>query len=109
AIVELELDGSLLDAKEVDMPAGESNGVVLPLANAPAGKLTARLKYELDTQSKRDALEQDDVGYAAINDAKPGRVLVVTPGNVALQAALATLRSGRLANIQLQAPDMLTT
>ena len=109
AVVELELDGSLLDAKEVEVPAGETSGVVLPLANAPAGKLTARLKYELDTPSKRDALEQDDVGYAAINDAKPGRVLVVTPGNVALQVALATQRAGRLANIQLKTPDVLTT
>jgi hypothetical protein len=109
AIVELELDGSLLDAKEVQVPAGETSGVALPLANAPAGKLTARLKYELDTPSKRDALVQDDVGFAAINDAKPGRVLVVTPGNVALQVALATQRSGRLANIQFQNPDVLTS
>jgi hypothetical protein len=108
AVVELELDGSLLDAKEVDVPAGETSGVVLPLANAPAGKLTARLKYELDTPTKHDALEQDDVGYAAINDAKPGRVLVVTPGNVALEVALATQRAGRLANIQIQTPDVLT-
>jgi hypothetical protein len=109
AIVELELDGSLLDAKEVQVPAGETSGIALPLANAPAGKLTAQLKYELDTPSKRDALVQDDVGFAAINDAKPGRVLVVTPGNVALQVALATQRSGRLANIQFQNPDVLTS
>src|SRR3954470_23118120 len=109
AVVELTLGETLLDAKNVEVPAGETSGVVLPLANAPAGKLTARLKYELDTPTKRDALEQDDVGYAAINDAKPGRVLVVTPGNVALQVALATPRSGRLANIQFQTPDVLTT
>ncbi len=108
-VVEVELDGALLDAKEVQVPAGETSGVVFPLANAPAGKLTARLKYELDTPSKRDALEQDDVGYAAVNDAQPGRVLVVTPGDVALQVALATQRAGRLANIQIKAPDVLTT
>ena len=75
------------------------------LADAPAGKLTARLKYELDTPTKRDALEQDDTGYAALNDAKPGRVLVVTPGNVALEIALATERAGRLANIEFKTPD----
>jgi hypothetical protein len=108
-VVEVELDGSLLDAKEVSMPAGEMSGVVFPLANAPAGKLAARLKYELDSPNKRDVLEQDDVGYAALNDAKPGRVLVVTPANVALQVALATQRAGRLANIQLKTPDVLTT
>ncbi len=109
AVVEIELDGVLLDAKELEVPAGETSGVVFPLANAPAGKLTAKLKYELDTPTKRDALAQDDIGYAAINDAKPGRVLVVTPGNVALQVALATQRAGRLANIQFKTPDVLTT
>ncbi len=108
-VVELELDGSLLDAKEVAVPAGEIGGVVFPLATAPAGKLTARLRYDLDTPDKRDALQQDDVAYAPINDAKPGRVLLVTPGNVALQVALATTRSGRLANIELKTPDVLAS
>ncbi len=56
------------------------------------GKLTARLKYELDTPASATRCEQDDIGYAALNDAKPGRVLVVTPGNVALEVALATER-----------------
>ena len=107
--IDLELDGTLLDAKEVEVAAGETRGVVFPLAKAPAGKLTARLKYELDTPSKHDVLPLDDVGFAAINEAKPGRVLVVTPGNVALRVALATQRSGRLANIQFQTPDVLKT
>src|SRR5688572_13083505 len=98
AVIEIQLDGEFLDAKQVDVPAGESSGVVFPLADAPAGKLTARLKYELDMPTKRDALDQDDVGYAALNEAKPGRVLIVTPGNVALEVALATERAGRLAN-----------
>jgi hypothetical protein len=106
-IIEIQLDGQFLDAKQVDVPAGESSGVVFPLADAPPGKLTARLKYELDTATKRDVLEQDDVGYAALNDAKPGRALIVTPGNVALEVALATERAGRLATIQFQTPDYL--
>ncbi|HEX3601669.1 MAG TPA: BatA and WFA domain-containing protein [Lacipirellulaceae bacterium] len=109
ATVELQLDGSLLDAKEVNVPANESSGVVFPLADAPPGKLTARLKYELDTPTKHDVLEQDDVGYAALNDAKPGRVLVVTPGNVALEVALATQRAGKLANIEFKKPDILSS
>jgi hypothetical protein len=109
AVVEIQLDGEFLDAKEVEVPPGESSGVVFPLADAPAGKLTARLKYELDTPTKGDALEQDDTGFAALNDAKPGKVLIVTPGNVALEVALATERAGRLANVEFKAPDILTT
>ena len=107
AVVEILLDGQFLDARQVEVPAGESSGLVFPLADAPAGNLTARLKYELVTPTKRDALEQDDVGYAALNDAKPGRVLVVTPGNVALEVALATERAVRLASVEFKTPDVL--
>jgi hypothetical protein len=106
-IVEIQLDGQFLDAKQVEVPPSEASGVVFPLADAPAGRLTAVLKYELDTSTKRDAAKHDDIGYAALNDAKPGRVLVVSPGNVALEIALATERAGRLANIQLQTQDFL--
>src|SRR5262245_34073715 len=84
ATVELDLDGTLLDAKEVEVRPGETSGVVLALPHVAAGKLTARLKYDLPSVGKRDVLEQDDVGYAAVSDAKPGRVLVVSPGNVAM-------------------------
>ena len=37
ATVELSLDGQFLDAKQVDMPTGESAGAVFPLANRSAG------------------------------------------------------------------------
>ena len=89
--------------------SGEASGVVFPLADAPAGKLTAQLKYELGGTAKQDALAQDDVGYAALNDSKPGRVLVVSPGNVALEVALATERAGKLANIEFKKPEILTS
>ena len=109
ATIELQLDGNFLDAREVEVPAGEASGVVFPLADAPAGKLTAQLKYELGGSAKQDALAQDDVGYAALNDSKPGRVLVVSPGNVALEVALATERAGKLANIEFKKPEILTS
>jgi hypothetical protein len=109
AIVELELDGAFLDAQELEVPAGQSSGVVFPLADAPAGALTARLKYTLGSSSQHDALRLDDVAYAALNDATPGRVLVVTPGNTALEVALATKEAGQLADIRLATPDVLTT
>ncbi|MEX2316901.1 MAG: BatA and WFA domain-containing protein [Pirellulales bacterium] len=108
-VVELEHDGHFLDAREVDVPAGETSGIVFPLADAPAGPLVARLKYKLATPTGRDMLQQDDVAYAALNDAKPGRVLVVTPGNKALEVALGTQRAARLGNIQLAKPDILTS
>ena len=60
AIVELELDGQFLDAAKVDVPAGESAGVVFPLADGSVGGLSARLKYEL-RGAAGDSLGQDDV------------------------------------------------
>jgi hypothetical protein len=108
-VVELELNGSFLDAKQVEVPAGESSGAVFPLADA-TGKLTARLKYELNTPTKRDMLEQDDTAYAPLNDAKLGRVLLVTPANVPVQTSLATPRAGRLVtNVEIKSPDELTS
>jgi Aerotolerance regulator N-terminal/von Willebrand factor type A domain len=107
--VEIQLDGNFLDARQVEVPAGESSGVVFPLADAPAGTLRARLKYDLQTPTKRDVLEQDDTGYAALNDAKPGKVLLVSPGNLPVEIVLATQRAGRLAEIQIKTPEVLAS
>jgi hypothetical protein len=107
--VQVLLDGNFFDAKDVDIPAGESAGVAFALTNSQPGELTAELKGSAESASMRDVLAQDDSGYAALNDAKPGRVLVVTPGNVALEVALATERAGKLGNIEFKTPDVLTT
>src|SRR5262245_8081252 len=109
AVIEISHDGHFMDAKEVEVPAGESSGVVFPLEGSPTGKLTAKLKYDLGAGQSHDALAQDDTGFAALNDAKPGKVLVITPGNVALTTALKTQRAGRLGEIQIQAPNYLET
>lgn len=108
-IVEIKLDGQFLDAKEIEIKPGDSTGAVFPLADAGAGELTATLKYELGGAGKLDVLRQDDIGFAALNDIKAGRVLVVTPGNVALEVALATERMGKLGSIEIKTPDFLLT
>ncbi len=108
-IVEIQLDGQFLDAKEVEMKPHELGGVVFPLADAPPGELTATLKYEMNTPNKLDALRQDDSAFAALNDSRPGRVLVVTPGNTALEVALATERMRKLGAIEIQSPEVLQT
>jgi hypothetical protein len=107
--VQLLHDGRFFDAKEVTVPAGESTGVAFALTDIEPGDLTAELKNEGEATSVRDVLAQDDSGYAALNDAKPGKVLVVSPGNVALEVALATERAGKLANIEIKTPDFMTT
>lgn len=105
-VVELSLEGQFLDAAEIEVPAGEAAGTVLPLPAGAIGGLTAKLKYELEGKPT-DALAQDDVAYAAINDTGTGRVLVVTPGNLPLEVALGTERAKRLANVEFVSPATL--
>jgi hypothetical protein len=107
--VELSLDGQFLDAKQVDTPMGESAGAVFSLANRSAGALTAKLKYQLAEGGSHDALAVDDVGYAALGDPTHGKVLVVTPGDTALEVALQTEEAKRLADVRIAAPDFLNS
>jgi hypothetical protein len=109
AIVELQLAGQFFDAREVEVPAGDTAGTVFPLGSPPPRGLTARLKYELDGSAIKDALVHDDVGYAALNEGGTGKVLVVTPGNTALEVALGTERAGRLASVKIARPNVLDT
>jgi len=106
AVIELTLDGRFLDAAELRVPAGETSGRVFPLPTGAVGALSARLKYRLDSTT-RDSLPQDDIGYAALNDTGTGDVLVVTPGDAALELALSTQRAARLAKIAVVSPATL--
>jgi hypothetical protein len=105
-VVELELDNQFLDATEIEVPAGESKGAIFSLPAGAVGGLSARLKYKLDG-GIQDSLRQDDIGYAAINDMGTGHVLVVTPGNTALEVALSTARAKRLGMIDFVRPTTL--
>jgi hypothetical protein len=108
-VIELSHENQFLDAREVKVPAGETASAVFPLADAPAGALEARLKYQLDASSGKDALALDDVAYAALKDNSTGRIIVVTPGNVPLLTALSTQRAGRLGKIDVKSPDFLNS
>jgi VWA domain-containing protein/aerotolerance regulator-like protein len=105
--VELSLDGQFLDAREIEVPAGESAGAVFPLEGRPAGGLKAQLKYQLNGDGSHDALAQDDVAYAALSDTAHGKVLLVTPGNVALEVAMQTEEAKRLADVRIAPPAIL--
>lgn len=103
-VAEVLLSGEFLDAKELEVPPGDSAGATFPLADAPAGALEVRLSGD---GLAGDVLASDNRAYAALNDAPPGRVLVVTPGNVALETALATERAKRLTTFEFAKPEVL--
>ena len=72
--VELQLDGNFLDAKEVEVPAGESTGVVFPLADAPArqahGALEIRARHA--DEARRAGRRRCGLCRAQRCEARPG-------------------------------------
>ncbi len=106
AIVELTLDKRLLDAAELTIPP---NGIASATFNL-AGENEGALRAQLDIPAEfKDCLALDNEAYAILNQRSDGQVLLVTPGNTTLQAALATERVNRLAKIETVNPDVLKT
>ena len=105
-VVDLLLDGQFLDARSADAPADGTASYTFPLADAPAGKLEARIDGEALTAAG-DVLPLDDNAFATIDDADPGKILLVTPGNIVVETALSTARAGRLGGIEQKQPSAL--
>jgi len=97
----LEFDGALLDASTGSIEAGEESGLLFELTDTDEGKL--KLTIDID-----DALKVDNVAYAAIRPAKQINVLLVTPGNKALETAMQTDRVQRVASVEIEPPAFLT-
>jgi len=104
AEVELLLDGTLLDAVQIKTPAGDAVGTTFSLGEAATGKLEARLA---PPEEFNDRLKADNIAYAVLDPQKNTRVLLVTPGNHALELALSTGRIRRLGKLDKVAPDSL--
>ncbi len=96
----LELDGKLFDASTGSVDAGQEAGLLFELADMDEGQLKLTLEFE-------DALKLDNVAYAAIRPTKQISVLLVTPGNAALETALQTARVQQIASVQVESPTYL--
>ena len=97
----LELDGKLLDASTGSVDAGGEAGLLFELADTDEGQLKLTLDYD-------DALKVDNVAYAAIRPTKQISVLLITPGNNALETALQTPRVHQIASVQVESPAFLS-
>ncbi len=100
--VDLLLDGNTIDTSQVQIKPGETAGVSFHLPDIDAGVLQLRL-------TQPDALADDDRAWAAVNASRRPKVLLVTPGDEALELALATGRAGEMAEISKAKPDVLKT
>jgi hypothetical protein len=98
--VSLELDGKLLDASTGKVDARQESGILFELENLESGLLKLQLEHQ-------DGLAIDNVAYAAVRPARPISVLLVTPGNTALETALQTARVQQIATLQVEPPTFL--
>ena len=96
----LELDGRLLDASTGSVDAKQEAGLLFELTDTDEGRLKLTLDYD-------DALKVDNVAYAAIRPNKQISILLVTPGNNALETALQTPRVQQIASVQVESPAFL--
>ncbi|MEK6237306.1 MAG: BatA and WFA domain-containing protein [Planctomycetales bacterium] len=87
-----------IDDEDLDNHAG----VFFDLADFTSGVLELRIVTE-------DALETDNVAWAVFNPPRPGRILVVSPGNAPLRVALSTEETASLATTAWLAPEDLKT
>jgi hypothetical protein len=87
AEVELSLwgDGAIVDSERLAVAAGERVARFFPDVGGARHALEARLRF---ADGKSDDLPADDHAFALIPERRRARVLVVTPGNTYLEAAL---------------------
>lgn len=105
----LLLNGTLLDAKTVAVPARDPKsklpgaaGVNFDMQEIESGVL----KLQIDS---KDHLAADNAAFAVVNLPRPTNVLVVTPGTEALDLALRTTEAQKIANITIVEPKFLET
>ncbi|MFH1921504.1 MAG: VWA domain-containing protein [Planctomycetota bacterium] len=98
--VELRLEGRVVDADEVSIPAGQTRSVAFDLAVVEAAVLELRV-------NTGDALACDDVAWAVVNPPRRSKVLVVTSGNEFLEFAFSTEPVRELSDVSFEFPEFL--
>jgi hypothetical protein len=98
----LEIDGELADATTVKMASNSETGIVFELSALQQGEL----KLSLDAA---DSSPIDNVAYAAVRPPRRIKVLLVSPGNSALEAAMNTDRCRQISDVEVQDVEYLQT
>ncbi len=96
--IALSLDGQLIDASEVTIPENDHRGTEFEITDVEQADLTVRV-------DPQDALPLDNVGYVGINPPTRSRILFISPGNQAIDLALATEDVSRLCAVDRAGPQ----
>jgi hypothetical protein len=100
--VTLAHNGNVIDADQVDVKANEAAGVAFHLDDQHTGTLEVSI-------SLGGNLTKDDRAWTVVAPPRKAKVLLVTPGNDALEFALGTPRATELAEIDIAKPAVLGT
>ena len=95
--LELRLDGNLVDAQQVKLPADGSDSEVFGVGQVESGVLHL-------VASPSDFLAQDNLAWAVVNPPRRTRVLLVTPGNPPLSRALKVPAAGQWSEVSESKP-----
>ncbi len=98
----LTLNDELADAADVTIPSGESSGLSFEINQIAEGQLTLELELS-------DDFGLDNKAYAGLDPPRQLEVVLVTDGNTALEAALATEQAQALATMRIIEPASLQT
>ncbi len=98
----LMLNDELADAAQVSIAPGESSGVSFQINQVAEGRLFLELEL-------KDDFTLDNRAYAGLDPPRQLDVVLVTDGNTALEAALATEQAQALATIRIIEPVSLET
>ncbi len=102
----LFLNNTLLDAQKITVPPRGEKG--MPGATGAKFEMqeieSGVLKLQIES---KDNLLIDNAAHAVVNLPRPAKVLVVTPGNDALELALGTEEAGKVADVSLAEPKLL--
>jgi len=102
AQIELYRDDALLDVDSIELDAHGSGGVAFELGELRKGVLKLRT-------SSGGALSVDDEAWTVIEPPARAKILLVTPGNDALETALTTESAAELAEVDIADPEILET
>jgi hypothetical protein len=105
--VSLHLNGTLLDAKKVALPARSektrlpgATGVNFDMQEIESGILKLEIR-------EKDHLLADNAAHAVVNMPRRAKVLVLSPGTEALELALKTEEAQKIAEITIAEPNLL--
>lgn len=97
-------NATVIAEKTLTLASGESEVRLYDDLTLTSGRMAARVRI-VDPQDAKDILPEDDVAYARVPDFARPDILVVTPGNLYLEAALLLNENYR---VKIVRPDALS-